>query len=509
MSLIYTEVVYKTLVPCIWMLALATSSLLAQNPPAQSKQPALTPGIVIPRQNCAAKQEQSYALYLPSHYAPDKQWPIVYAFDPDGRGDVPTELMKNAAERYGYVVAVSNNSRNGSWKIEGDAAQAMWDDTHARLAIDDRRVYFAGFSGGARVASVLAQRCKCAAGVLLTGAGFGGAPPSHDAVFPVFAAVGSYDFNYPELSELDGKLEQAGFPHVLRHFDGPHEWAPADVMDEAFAWFRLMAMKQKREARDDSFIAMEKTAAAGRAHSLELSGETYEAWREYQQAIATFDGLADIASLQQAAASLAQQKSVRDGAKREAQEFQEQSRLTGEIYSGLLALKGSAKGHPDTPQQSDQPIAGSQPRSGLPAGHGDTVSRSDVFHQTEQQIIDLREHTASEKHQDKLRIDRRALSGVFIAAAEFGDESFEAKDYAAAKDYFQLAADGNPDSVGALKELATARALDSDRKGTLEALRRAKEKSKDPAAFVAWLNQEPAFAKLREDPQFRALLGSP
>jgi len=208
----YSDFVYKTLVPCIWILALATSALVGQNPSAKSTQQALPSGVLIPYQSCAAKPDQSYALYLPSHYTSDKRWPIIYAFDPDGRGNVPVELMKDAAERYGYIVVGSNNSRNGSWKVEAESGQAMWDDTHARLAIDDRRVYFAGFSGGARVASLLAQRCKCAAGVLLDGAGFAGAPPSRDASFAVFAAVGTFDFNYPELSDLDEKLEQAGFP---------------------------------------------------------------------------------------------------------------------------------------------------------------------------------------------------------------------------------------------------------------------------------------------------------
>ena len=495
--------VYKALV--VWTLALATLPLVSQSPPANSSPSDLQPGVLLPRQTCAAKPDQSYALYLPSHYTPDKRWPIVYAFDPDGRGNVPVELMQDAAEQYGYIVAGSNNSRNGSWKVEGDAAQAVWDDTHARLAIDDRHVYFAGFSGGARVASVLAQRCKCAAGVLLSGAGFGGPPPSQDAKFAVFAAVGSFDFNYPELSELDGKLDQAGYPHALRHFDGPHEWAPSEVMDEALAWFRLMAMKQDRDAKHQAFIGAEKMKATARAHGLEESGDSYEAWREYKQAVATFTGLADTASLQQSAVSLAQQKSVRDGAKREAQEFEEQRRLTGEIYSGLIALKSNAKGPSQTPQ-ADQPIV---PRSGAPAAHSDSVSRSDIFHQTEQQIVALREKTASEAHPDKMRVYRRALSGVFIAAGEFGDESLAAKNYAAAKDYFQLAVDAYPDSVGGLKELATARALDNDRKGTLETLRRAKEKSNDAAAFIAWLNEEPAFAKLRDDPQFRALLANP
>lgn len=484
----------------LWILA---STLVSQSPPA------LQTGVIIPHQTCAATPDQSYALYLPSHYSPDKRWPIVYVFDPNGRGNVPVELMKDAAERYGYIVVGSNNSKNGSWKIEGDAAQAMWDDTHARLAIDDRRIYFAGFSGGARVAVVLAQRCKCAAGVLLNGAGFGGKPPSRDNSFAVFAAVGTYDFNYPELSDLDDKLEQAGFPHALRHFDGTHQWAPANVMDEAFAWFQLIAMKQNRAARDEAFITQEKSEAIARAKALEQSGQMYEVWREYRQAAATFAGLTDTASLQQAAASLAQQKAVREGAKREAQEFQEQNQLTSKIYSGLVALRGNPVAPSESPQQNSQSTGAPQPRSGLATPHDNPSNSADIFHQVQQQIIDLRQRSASEKKEDKVRVYRRALFGVYVGCGESGDEAVTAKNYALAKDYYLLATDAYPDSSGALVELATAQALGGDRKAALETLRRAREKSKDLAAFSAWLNDEPAFAKLRDDPQFRALAANP
>ncbi len=168
------------------------------------KPPPLQTGVILPRVAATKQPEQSYALYLPSQYVPDKRWPIVYAFDPGARGSAPLELMKEAAERHGYILVGSNNSRNGSWKIEAEAAEAVVQDTHARLSIDDRRVYLAGFSGGARVAAQIAQVCKCAAGVLLNGAGFHPiAFDSKDAPFVVFAAVGTYDFNYPELVRTD------------------------------------------------------------------------------------------------------------------------------------------------------------------------------------------------------------------------------------------------------------------------------------------------------------------
>jgi hypothetical protein len=485
----------------VWILVLAISALAQQN---QSAAPAQSsPGAVIASQTCASKPDQSYALYLPSHYNANKKWPIVYAFDPDGRGEIPVKLMKDAAERYGYIVVGSNNSRNGSWKIETDAAQAMYEDTHARFAIDDRRIYFAGFSGGARVAAALGQNCKCAAGVLLSGAGFPGVPPSRDVVFPVFATVGFYDFNYPELSELDDKLEAAGFPHVLRHFDGSHQWAPPEVMNESFAWFELIAMKQNREPRDESFIAAQEKQAAARAQALEKSGNAYESWREYRQAAATFDGLTDTTSLEQSATLLAQQKAVQDGQKREKDEAAQQAKIAGEIYAGLTALRGA--GNSDAASQGSQP-----PRGGAtPASQGDGASRSDIFHETEQRIAGLRDRAASESNQDRSRVDRRALMGVFIAAGEFGDESLAAKKFELAKEYYQLAADAVPTSVGALQDLAKAQALDNDRKGSLKTLRRAKDQAKDLTTFTAWLNDEPAFAKLRQDPQFRALLANP
>jgi tetratricopeptide (TPR) repeat protein len=383
--------------------------------------------------------------------------------------------MKAAAERYGYILAGSNNSRNGSWKLETTSAQAMSEDTHARLAIDNQRVYFAGFSGGARVASLLAQRCKCAAGVLLNGAGFAGVAPSRDAMFAVFAAVGTYDFNYPELSELDKQLGQAGFPHVLRHFEGPHQWAPAEVMDQALAWFRLMAMKEKREARDDGFIAAQEANAVARAQALERAGQPYEAWRAYQQAATTFDGLAATDSLKREAARLAQQKEVRDGEKREAQDLREQNDLTSPIFAGLQELRSNP------------------------------ANRSDIFGQTEQRVLALRERTLAEKHENMLRILRRALAGVYVSAGEAGDENLADKQFTLAENYYRLAADANPDSAWALRGLAQAQALNNERKEAIATLRRAKEKAKDPAAFMEWLRQEPAFAKLQNDPQFLAL----
>jgi dienelactone hydrolase len=462
---------------CLLLLIISVNANSRQSPGPNSAPQDLQAGAVTPKVVCAAQPEQSYALYLPSYYTREKRWPIVYAFDPGARGKMPVELMKDAAERYGYIVAGSNNSQNGPWKAEAEAAQAMFQDTHARLTIDNKRAYLAGLSGGARFVSALAQRCNCAAGVLMSGAGFApGSPPAPGGTFSIFSTVGVYDFNYGEIVELNTELETLHYPHVLRRFDGIHEWAPVSVMDEALAWFRLLEMKSGSSERDDAFVKDQVAEAEKRAKTLELSGDIYGSWQEYRQAAATFQGLGEYPGFGEHAAALQKEKAARDGAKREQQDFEEQSRLMADISSGLSALRQDSASGPDR--------------------------RSEVA----QQISELLSRTEHEKNPQKLRVLRRALSGVFIEAMEAGDDRYQAKDFARARIFYELGADAGTDSSWAWRLVAAARAMTGDRKGVFEAIRRANEKSKDPAAFFTWLEEEPAFTKLRGTPEFRAFL---
>ena len=381
------------------------------------------------------------------------------------------ERMKDAAERLGYIVIGSNNSRNGSWKMESEAAQAVFDDTRARLAIDQRRLYFAGFSGGARVASAIAQRCKCAAGVLLNGAGFStGMPPSRDSVFPVFAAVGVFDFNYGEIIQLQDQLA------AQLTFEGTHEWAPPAVMQEAFAWFRVIAIKQGLEPADDAFITMQAERSVERAKNLEQQGELFAAWRAYSQAAEEFDAFPAAASLKRAATFLESQKAVRDGSRHERQEIEEQSQLTQEIALGMSAMRDNG------------------------------AARTDLRNDLERKIIALRERSTHEKHAEKVRVLRRALGGLLVQAIESGGPPFDVRDFTLARDYFQLAAAADPGSVWALQNLAAVQAQTGDPKAAFASLRRAREQTKDRAAFSAWLAKEESFARLQQEPQFRALL---
>ena len=187
-------------------------------------------GQVVERVVALNDASQSYALYLPSNYTPNRKWPVLYAFDPGARGRVPVERFKEAAEKYGWIVIGSNNSRNGPWELAITAWNAMQTDSHQRFAIDDERLYATGFSGGARVAVGIAIACKCLAGVIPNGAGFPiNVSPTLEMHFAYFGAAGIDDFNYAELRNLEEPLTKAGISHRIQTFDGRHEWPPVSV----------------------------------------------------------------------------------------------------------------------------------------------------------------------------------------------------------------------------------------------------------------------------------------
>jgi len=98
------------------MIALLFLALLGLLPADTGAAEELARGTPINSVACTDDTTQSYALYLPSNYSPERLWPIVYCFDPGGRGDYPVGLFRAAAEKYGYILVGSNNSQNGPWE---------------------------------------------------------------------------------------------------------------------------------------------------------------------------------------------------------------------------------------------------------------------------------------------------------------------------------------------------------------------------------------------------------
>ena len=265
-------------------------------------------GQLIEQVVCQDDPTESYALYLPSSYAPAQRWPIIYALDARSRALVPAELLREGAERYGFIVASSYGSRSDE---DADptvkALGAMWRDTHARFALDERRAYAAGFSGAARTVCKMADAAPGSlAGVIACGAGFAtDRPPRAGLAFSVFGIAGEADFNYQELQVLDETLEALGVPHRTESFDGPHRWPAAGLLSGALAWLEVRGMREDRRPRDPELAAALLARWGDEAAALEKSGNAFEAHRRYAGLVRDFAGLADVAAARAAAGRVA------------------------------------------------------------------------------------------------------------------------------------------------------------------------------------------------------------
>ena len=252
------------------------------------------PGKLVEHVSCPADPSQTFSLYLPSAYVTTRRWPLLLVFDPGGRGARAAEVFREAAERYGWIVAASENARNGPWEPTLRAVNAMWPALLGGYAVDERRVYTAGHSGGASVAWNVAQQTGQIAGVIASGQPNNGADRGK-AQFAWFGAAGHADFNFLEVKSIDEQLAKSGATRRVEFFDGGHQWPPADLTLRALGWMEVVAMKEGRRPRDVAFAGSILAEDMARARGLEDRGLLTEAWQSYRSIADSYSGLVEIA----------------------------------------------------------------------------------------------------------------------------------------------------------------------------------------------------------------------
>jgi dienelactone hydrolase len=293
----------------------------------------LPPGTVIQDVRCLADPSQGYALYLPSGYTSARVWPVILAFDPGARGRTPVERYQAAAEQYGFIVAGSNNSRNGPMDASARAVSAMSADIGQRFAADPKRVYAAGMSGGARVAFATAISSRGIAGVIASSAGYHDGKMRRSVPFPVFATAGTDDFNHLEMRMLDRELTT---PHRLVIFEGGHTWLSSDLATQGVEFMVVHAMKSKLTPREDAVLDRIFAKWLAAADAMTARKDQYVA---LQGIARDFEGLRDVAAVARRAEALGREREVRDALKRERDEDVREEQLLTAVKTAEAQLE--------------------------------------------------------------------------------------------------------------------------------------------------------------------------
>lgn len=438
-------------------------------------------GTVVEKVVCESQPDQAYALYLPSTYTPERQWPILYAFDARGQGKPVAALFQQAAETYGWIVVSSWSTASdvgGERPMEGNfaAMRALWADTHARFAIDDRRVYAAGYSGTVRFACVLALTAPGSiAGVIGASAGFPiGTPPKKDNPFVFYGTYGDRDFNYYEMRDLDQALGTLAVPHRIEGFAGVHEWPPVDLATQAVGWMELQAMKKGLREKSPAIIEAVWTMDRERARA-QAAVHPADALHTWSAMVIDYAGLRDVSEAEREAAALA----ASPACQQELREREARDRRDKEILANAPGILARAN-------PGNEPVTVAQIAAAL-------------------KIPELKKRAESADVEESLSAKR--IINTYLGQTTFYlPQSFLAKkQYDRAIFMLSLGAEIRPEATDLWVEMAAlhARKGKPGYKKALECLRAAMDRGfADPKA----LEEEAAFAELRQDAEFREIV---
>jgi tetratricopeptide (TPR) repeat protein len=431
-------------------------------------------GKLIDTVRCNNNPKYSYALYLPGKYSDKVKWPIIYIFDPGAGGKLALSRFIPAAEKYGYIAVCSNDSKNFlSNKELDEAINSMFVDTHARFTINTERIYTAGFSGGSRVAAMIALNNKNISGVIGCGAGF---PSYADFInspsFIYFGIVGNRDMNYIEMCDLEKKLDNQGMTAELRIFNGGHTWPSPELLEEAVEWLDLKAMYKGTKNKDPDFIDELFSKYNKKAESLSEQGKFLESLSYYRYIINDFPDHLGISKIKVKLDSLLLTKSYTNSLKAWNKNRSMELEMQNDFIKDLN-IRTRTETLPDS-----------------------------IRNWWKGRIKNLRSMEVS-KDSDKQVIASRVLMMLSVACYETGRNYLNLKSYRTASICFQLALLIEPENKVIHFFLARAYALNGE---TDEALRSLSRAIKAGYGNRQSIEKDSAFIPLRNKKQYREIL---
>jgi len=293
-------------------------------------------GVVQPQVLCDSNKAYSYALYLPHSYDTSKKYAVAFLFDPHGNGARPLTLYTPLADKYHYILVGSNNCRNGlPWENIKEISQVMIKEILNKYAIDTKRIYTIGFSGGARIASALAISSAQITGVTSIGAGFQNSNANLTYNFDFFGMAGHSDFNMTELLTLDQMLSTTKMQHYTHFYEGKHEWASSEEMNYAFLWHEFQAIKTHKIALNkkeiDEFTSKELNLARDAKNLRHLDKEH----NALSRVVSFTEGLQDISTYKQNLEKLASSPSLLNLQKKREQIKKEEEDISKSYFKSL------------------------------------------------------------------------------------------------------------------------------------------------------------------------------
>jgi len=215
---------------------------------------------------------ESFAMYLPRNYSADKDWPIVFIFDDEGRGINVARLFSTAAEDQGYLLVASNNiSKKDSLLANLEIGSRLVESVLLNFPIDENRMYTAGLNEGALVASALPVVFPKIKGVLVVEDVWLNKDllVDNNKKRSIVGFASHKSDSYNNLNESFNLYKILDYNPLIYNYDDENNWPSVKLISHGLGSFTLKAMLDGSQTKDVELI--------DRLFASEL--ETAESWR--------------------------------------------------------------------------------------------------------------------------------------------------------------------------------------------------------------------------------------
>lgn len=222
--------------------------------------------------------QDTYALYLPTSFSTDKQWPLLMVVDMNGKQTQALSMFITAAEKEGYVLMApqvrDSVSLSGNVVIATRALKKVLD----YLPIQRSRIYSAGANSGGRFANLLPIFTKTVSGAISIGAAITNTELLNvRQPFHFIGIVNKENYNYPDLLKSEKVLERLRYPNQLLIHEAERLWPDPEYLQRALQFLTISAMRKGVAKKDSTYIQRAFNSDLVKANQLKGSMQLLEA----------------------------------------------------------------------------------------------------------------------------------------------------------------------------------------------------------------------------------------
>ncbi|MEB3344593.1 hypothetical protein U6A24_03920 [Aquimarina gracilis] len=186
----------------------------------------------------------------------NKSWPVLFGFDSKGRASNITRLYREAAEEFGYIIAVSNFLEDQSLEEKTKYLPVFMDHIFSLFPIQQGRVYVTGIDEDARLMSLLPvfYRNKVFGVITIGDSHYYDSRIKMGKNFSYFGVLNTNNHRLRDFQRNAAYLKRRGVEADILSYEGPSEYPYPKLLKKPLSTFTLQGMLKGRMPRDSVWV---------------------------------------------------------------------------------------------------------------------------------------------------------------------------------------------------------------------------------------------------------------